>query len=488
MKPVWSKDGAVRFARVGNIDTMSNFLLRLRSAKPSRKQTAPSLESQRGFIMLTVLIMAFLLSFLGMVGTQLLISNARFNQYEARSEQALNVAEAGVNYYMWHLSHNPSDYKDGGSTPSTSPYGPYVHNYYDTDGNLLGTYTIYITAPSAGSTVVTVKSIGQVPHFSGTRTVLAQVGQPSFASYSFLTGTEVWFGSNETTVGPIFSNVGVHFDGTNNGPVYAAQATYKPTPQFGGDGTVHNGVWGNGGPSSQWQYPVPSIDFAQVTTDLQQMATLAAAGGVVLPNSNGQGYYLLLKNDGSIDVYKVTNETNSGLSKTFLYNKAAPANGVLYASDNVWVEGTDWPGRMTIATARFPDQSSSNTSINIVGNITYHAKDGTNALGLIAQKDVHVADYAPNTLEIDGAMLAEKGHVWVDSNAAVKTGTITTYGAIASYDYWTWTWVNNSGNVTAGYPTTVTSFDSNLIYAPPPQYPTTGNYSVLNWREQLYNP
>jgi hypothetical protein len=438
--------------------------------------------------MLTVLIMAFILSAMGMIGAQLLISNARFNQYEARSEQALNVAEAGVNYYLWHLAHNSSDYKDGGSTPAASPYGPYVHNYYDSDGNLLGTYTLYITPPSSGSTVVTVKSIGQVPHFSGTRTVLAQVGQPSFANYVLLTGTEVWFGSNETTTGPVHSNVGVHFDGTNNGPVYAANATYKPTPQFGGDGTTHNGVWGTGGPTSQWQYPVPAIDFSSVTADLPTLKSLAQAGGTYLSGTNGKGYYLFLRSDGTIDYYKVTNETGAGLNKTLISSgNAAPANGVLYVADDVWVEGTNWPGRIDIVASRLPDTAATNATINIVGNVTYAAKDGSDAIGLIAQKDVHVADYAPSTLEIDGAMLAQKGHVWVDSNAPVKS-KITVYGAIASYDYWTWTWVNNSNSVTAGYAITNTTFDSNLIYAPPPQYPTTGNYSILNWREQLYNP
>jgi len=438
--------------------------------------------------MLLVLVMALLLSSMGMIGTQLLISNARFNQYEARSAQALNVAEAGVNYYLWHLAHNATDYKDGGTTPNTAPYGPYTHNYYDSDGNLLGTYTLYITPPSNGSTVTTVKSIGQVPHFSGTRTILAQLGQPSFANYVLLTATEVWFGSNETTTGPVHSNVGVHFDGTNNGPVYSASSTYKPTPQFGGDGTIHNGVWGSGGPTSQWQYPVPTIDFSKVTANLQTLSAQAQAGGSYLGPTNGRGYYLLLKSNGKIDYYKVTNENGSGLNKTLISsNNNPPANGILFASDDVWVEGTGWPGRITIVASRLPDNAATNASINIVGNLTYASKDGSDAIGLIAQKDVHVADYAPSTLELDGALLAQKGHVWVDSNAPVKT-KITVFGAIASYDYWTWTWVNNFNAVTAGYTNTETDFDSNLIYAPPPQYPTTGNYSVLNWREQLYNP
>ena len=445
-------------------------------------------DHQTGFIMLTVLVMAFLLSTLGMIAAQLLISNARFNQYEGRSAQALNIAEAGVNYYLWHLAHNTSDYKDGGNTPNTAPYGPYVHNYYDADGNLLGTYTLYITPPSNGSTIVTVKSIGEVPHFSGTRAVLAQVGQPSFANYALVTNTEVWFGSTETSNGPVLSNVGVHFDGTNNGPVYSASATYKPTAPFGGDGSVHNGVWGAGGPTSQWQYPIPTVDFSQITANLQNLQTIATSGGTNLATSSAKGYYLFLRSDGLIDYYKVTNETAAGLTKTLISSgNAAPANGVLFVNDNVWVEGTNFPGRINIVSARLPDQAATNTSINIVGNLTYKAKDGSDAIGLIAQSAVRVSDYAPATLEVDAALLAQKSHVWVASTAPVKT-VINFYGAIASSDYWTWNWVNGSSVIVAGYTTTNTSFDSNLIYAPPPEYPTTGNYSILNWREQLYNP
>jgi hypothetical protein len=447
----------------------------------------PQPNQPGGYILLTVVVAAMVLSMLGLTATQMLINNARFTSFEEKQSSALNIAEAGINYYLWHLAHNPADYKDGNSTPAAAPYGPYVHNYYDNDGKLKGTYELWITPASSGSTVTTIKSIGKAVNLPGARVVLAQVGQPSFANYVLLTATEVWFGPSESTTGPVHSNVGVHFDGLNNGPVYSAQATYKPTPSFGGDGTIKNGVWGTGGPQSQWQFPVPSIDFSKITTDLQSYAALATADGVALPNSSGQGYYLKLRTDGTIDVYKVNNETSSGLNTTFLYNKNPPNNGMFYVADSVWVEGTNFPGRMTIAAARFPDNSSTNSVINIVGDITYSTKDGSDALGFISQKDIHVADYAPTNLEINGALLAQKGHVWVDSNAPVKN-KITVFGAIASYDYWTWTWVNGSNVTTAGYNVTETNFDSHLIYAPPPFYPTTGNYSILNWREQLFSP
>lgn len=452
-------------------------------------QAAPSTH-QSGYIMLTVLVMAFLLSTLGMIGAQLLISNARFTQYENRSAEALNVAEAGVNYYLWHLSHNATDYTDGGPQSGSGPYGPYVHNSYDADGNLVGTYTLYITPPTGGSTITTIKSIGQVPRFSGTRTILAQVGRTSFANFALLTGTEIWVGSTESTTGPIMSNVGIHMDGTNNGPVMSASATYKPAPAFGGDGSNHNGVWGNGGPTSQWLYPVTPVDFAGVTADYNGCITKAQSNGLYFAKTNKLGYYFKLKSNGTIDEYIVKNETSGGLTFTTgtpIANLTAPTNGILYVEDNVWVEGTGWPGRINIMSGRLPDQPATNTSITVVGNLTYAAKDGSATIGLVAQKDVLVPGYAPNNIEINAAALAQKGHVYYPNSGGLKNN-LTFYGSIDTFDYWTWSWVNGGGNVTSGYPTNSTQFDSNLVYGPPPCYPTTGNYAILNWREQLYNP
>ena len=39
----------------------------------------------------------------------------------AAKEQAFQIAEAGINYYQWHLARYPTDYTDGTTTP-----GPYV--------------------------------------------------------------------------------------------------------------------------------------------------------------------------------------------------------------------------------------------------------------------------------------------------------------------------------------------------------------------------
>ena len=64
------------------------------------------------------------------------------------------------------LSHNGADFKDGKTTPATPDanlgYGPYVHDYINDNGVKTGTYTLWIKPDGNGSTIATVRSIGQV--------------------------------------------------------------------------------------------------------------------------------------------------------------------------------------------------------------------------------------------------------------------------------------------------------------------------------------
>src|SRR3989344_7500956 len=57
------------------------------------------------------------------------IYESRIATVKQNNELAFHVAEAGINYYRWHLAHAPTDYQDG-----TGGTGPYVHDYKDKDG------------------------------------------------------------------------------------------------------------------------------------------------------------------------------------------------------------------------------------------------------------------------------------------------------------------------------------------------------------------
>jgi len=466
-------------------------------------------KSRRGIALYQVIVTGTVILTICVSVATIVLSTLRFATRTQRAVSATYIAEAGINYYLWHLSHNVTDFCDGVAcgTLGADGYGPFTYDYTSSDGRKLGTYSIYVKPPSGASASVTVKSIGNASGGSAPRTLQASIAIPSFAQYAILTNTEIWIGPGETVDGALHSNIGIHFDGVGNDAVSSAQSTYRPTPQFGGNNTVKNGVWGTGGPSSFWKFPVPPVDFQSVTADLVKLkADAQASGRYLAPTSPGQptsklGYYLELRGDGAIDVYRLTREQCTSTNRTFIQTIPHPANNILFVEDNVWIRSKPnetMPGRLTIAAAYLPANASTYKTITIMGDIKYTNKTGSSALGLIGQQDVKVSRQAPATLYIDGAMLAQNGHVWYQKDTLggtscsqqVKT-SITVYGTIATNLFWTWTYVTgNAGNYVTvdGYSTTNNSYDKNFRLTPPPSFPLTGTFSILNYREILQNP
>jgi len=105
---------------------------------------------------------------------------ASFLQIAVREKnklEAFAVAEAGIEYYRWHLAHASADFQDGTGVP-----GPYNHPYYDKDGNQIGQFSLTITPPPAGSTIVTVASAGTVLGDPSIKKIIqVRMGIPSFA-------------------------------------------------------------------------------------------------------------------------------------------------------------------------------------------------------------------------------------------------------------------------------------------------------------------
>jgi len=424
--------------------------------------------------MISTIFLAFVGALMGIA-----LSNVKRATHHEKLVSELNIAEAGINYYLWHLSHNKEDYCDGATCPQNPPYGPYHHDYTNASGEIIGSFDLTITPPDQGDSTVEIKSVGKMLNSKSERTIIAEIGVPSFAKYAFLSNTESWFGDNESTAGPVHSNVGIHFDGIANGLVTASSKKYTPTSTFGGDGSEYDGVWGEGGPKGYWVFPVPAVDFNKISADLAAIKTEANTGGVFLDNSKSSGYHIILKEDGSFDLYLVSKERSSGITTEFVRNYPKPAKGVVYVNDNVWVSGT-YSGKITIAAEKSSGQSA---KIKIHDNLLYKAKDGSAAIGLVSQGNIEVPSYATGTLEIDAALLSATGHVWFPyADNAVKD-TITVYGAIATFDYWTWTWVSGTTTL-AGYAHTNQTYDPFLTLSPPPQFPTTGTYAILNWKEE----
>lgn len=459
-------------------------------------------SNQQGSILIFVVVFMFIaslviLAVLGNATTQLRLTRASHDK-----ELAFHIAEAGANYYQWYLAHYPKDYSDGTGQTSCSPCGPYVHDFKDFDTNqTIGQYSLTIYPPPTGTTIVTIVSTGYTTaNPKVKRVVTVKYGVPSLAQYAFLTNSSMWIGGSETVSGQLFANGGIRFDGSGNAPIQSAKSTYL-CPSWSGSPcpTTKAGIWGAAPASTQayWQYPQPSIDFSTMTTDLAAMKASAQASGIYLAPSGGQGYSLVFNSNGTVSIYVVStlqsnptgydvnnvahNEYVDYSTRTLQSTRALPTNGIMFVEDRTWVEGTV-AGRVTVAAAKFPYNATTAPSILIPNNVVYAAKDGTNSLGLIAQQDVLVTYHAPNTLEINAALIAQNGSAQFYYYPGVIKTSITIYGSTASYGTWTWSWVDGGGNTISGYTNTTTVYDSNLLYGPPPSFPlSTSGYQQISW-------
>lgn len=458
-------------------------------------------NKESGTVLIFELVLMFvvsltLLSILGYAAQQ-----TKLGRSTMLREQALHVAEAGINYYQWHLAHFPEDYTDGNGG-SCSPCGPYVHDYIDSDTQeVLGQYSLTITPPLVGSTVTEIESKGwTTSHPSTTRVIRTKYGIPSLAKFAFLTNSDAWIGAEEIVNGPFHTNGGVRFDGEGNAPITSAKETYTCTSTFGcSPSETKPGVWGAAPSATQsfWQYPVPNQDFSGISTDLAEMKSKSQLDGIYLPPSSARGYSLVFSSDGTVTVYKVTSlrshatgtdvngvahpEDIDYKNRTLQFIQNLPTNGIIFVEDDVWVEGVV-NGRVTVAAAQLPYNPGGAPDIMIPNSITYLAKDGTHSLGLISQRHVLVTYFAPVSLEIDAALIAQNGSCQrYYYNGNVKN-SISIFGSVSSFGTWTWSWVNGSNQVISGYSTTSTTYDSNLLYSPPPSFPLTADgYTQLSW-------
>jgi hypothetical protein len=167
---------------------------------------------------------------------------------------------------------------------------------------------------------------------------------------------------------------------------------------------------------------------------------------------------------------------------------ATPPNGIVFAKDNVWVDGVIDSNRITILA--FDEPLGGNVSDIIINNdIIYTNYDGSDAIGLIAQRNISIGLFSDNDLRVDAALIAKEGRVGRDyfpcndlrncSSAYCSRSTITLYGSIASRNRYGFAWSDGTG-----YGTRNLNYDNDLTFAPPPHFPSTGEYTFISWDEQ----
>lgn len=444
----------------------------------------------------------------GFTATSIKAARTTYNR-----EQAFQSAEAGIDYYRWHLAHAPNDYQDG-----TGSAGPYVHSLQDKDGNTIGQFSLSITPPSLGGTLVEIKSTGlSSADPTYLRKIESRVAKPSIAKYAVAGNNAFRFGVGTEIFGPIHVNGGIHFDGLAHNIVTSGATTYTDTDTgsctSANSYAVHTCV-SPADPTAPIPLPArpdifeagraisqPIIDFSGFTADLATLKSSAISNGFYRDAAGAGfvGYHIVLKANDTFDLYKINSWAGLGNcssspsgtpswsvgTQTLQGNYAFPVNGIIFIEDHLVVNGQINGARLTITAADLPAPAPAGYKNILINNdLSYTNYDGTDAIGLIAQNGIMVGMISEDDLKIDAATVAQNdrvGRFYYSGGSCAYTNRsiISLYGMIASYGRYGFAYTDGTGYITRNI-----TYDANFLYAPPPNFPITSDqYQILSWQE-----
>jgi hypothetical protein len=476
----------------------------------------------RGYLVLLALVFGTIfVTVLGALASSVLSHNRSVFNTTARSE-GVTIAEAGLEYYRWHLAHLPNDLQNGTGQP-----GPYSIPYQDPEGSQAGTIALGITGNKSCNTLtsIDITSKGTPTDMpAASATLIARYAKPTVALYSYVLNSSDWADSGRTINGPYHTNVGVRMDGTANSSVTSSLSTWNCSASFGCSPTVSKpGVWGTGPNQTLWSFPTPQVDFTAIAADFTTLKTTAqnTTGALYFPRvstgttgvSAGKGYHLIFNANGTVTVSKVTSETN--VPSIPISNPAAPGLqpdyaliasetpvgtyavstdcGLIFVEDNTWIEGVI-PSEVTVVAANVTTAGIS-PDIYLPNNITYSNTSGISGLTAIASNDVLITPNSPTNMTINGVFVAQSGslgrnlYVCTTSPYDIKN-TLTIHGTTVankrSDTSWTYSGYGcGGGTKVSGYATRVDAFDRQLSTNPPPFTPnTSATYQFVDWHQQ----
>lgn len=478
------------------------------------KNENKKLNNNKGSILAYVLVMMMIVSIILISMLQYISSQIKLGSYRLEKEKAFHVAEAGIYYYRWYLAHNISgkttqqinDFWDGGAVGTAE--GGDTFDFVDPgDGTVIGRYTIEVIPPTDGSTIVMVKSTGWTDKEpDAKRVVQARFRRPSWSEYMFLSDTFIRFGDQAEVYGKVHSNTGIRFDGLAHSLVTSSVSSFNDPDHGGGlefGVHTHNSSVDPLPPAAVpnrsdvfmggREFPVSDVDFGGVSADLAAMKSKAMGGGgkYFAPIADTDGVRIIFKNNTydvcvvdtshhvnySISKYKRNSGTGtcSSCSGACVTNYPILNNGIIFVEGNAWVEGTVDGKRVSVVAANLTGSGDLANIYIGLGNMRYTSYTCSNIVGLIAQQDITVAKDCPDDFIIDAAVLAQSGRVGISSNMSNKN-SLTFNGAIASYLQ---PFFAHSG----GFAVRFYNFDNNMLYCPPPDFPTGTEYAIDLWEE-----
>jgi len=470
---------------------------------------ASSYRSERGVTVMLVLAFVGIFGLvLGTIASYSLMQSKYGRALYAR-EQALHIAEAGLEYYRWFLAHNPSILVDGAGLVS-----PYDYTVDDPEGGELGETEVTATASLQCNSVQWIDIVSRGKSNADIRfprTLSARYMLPSVAEYSYLLNSNVWAGSDRNIRGQYHSNGGIRMDATHNSDVTSAVATWNCTSGYNCNPPQSNapGVVGDGSNPALWTYPVPNINFAVIGVNFTDLRDKAQnQGGIYYGPASGsvnnRGYHFLFNADGTVTIRRVTStvghssyssqynwgtEYSTIQNETLLGTYTIPSScSLIFVEDRVWVEGTV-SGKVTIVAAT-PDNSSTSPDAYLRDDVLYASNDGSDGLTIIAERNVLIPLVVPTVMEIHGVFVAQSGHYGRDYFSTsylpsqydqyVTRDQLTTVGTVVSNGRTGTAWSNGTG-----FQQRYDYYDQLLAFSPPPFTPTAStDYGFVLWREQ----
>lgn len=434
------------------------------------------------------------------------VSQLKYGYYIESKETAFYIAESGINYYRWYLAHNTDgrtaqqikDFWLNGNPKGVSD--PYVVVYKDELGNSIGEYQIDVTPPNLNSTIIEAQSTGftyKYPNLK--RTIKVRLRRPSWSEYAALGNNFLRFGDGTAVNGKLFSNGGIRFDGVAQNVVYSGVSQYydpdinqtKPGVWTSWAGEYNTNMGSNVFVAGK-NFPIPIKDFSAVSSDLNFLKAEAQSGinGSLYFDNTGAGRHIILKTDGTFDI-RIVQNFNGSTNEVNTYNGGwsthnIPDEGLIFVEGKIILEGAISNKRVTIVAANLI--SSADADVYIKNDIRYTNYDGSDVLGVIAQDYVEITKNSEDDLRIDAALLAIQGKVGRSNTYNNKKTTITVYGAIATNKRYGFTYTGSTYNcggftIGEGYCFRNLNYDNNLLYYPPPYFPTGDKYLMDLWEE-----
>lgn len=527
------------------------------------KKNTLLLRKSKGSALVYGLVIMFAVSIILSSLIGFIVSQTKYGLVVASRQSAFHIAESGTSFYRWYLSHKVEgktakqiqDFWDTGNPLGVAT--PYEVQYFDPGGTAIGKYSVVVTKPVAGSTVVTVVSTGWTyKHPNNKRIIKVRLRRPSWSENMVIANDMMRFGSGTSISGKVHSNQGIRFDGVAHNLVTSSLSSYDDPDHTGANEfgvhthvnippatgtndtfrTLESPTVTHPTPTARTDvfqagrtFPVPTVDFTGVLADLNVMKTEANTGAGKYFDTSGVGRHIILKTNGTFDACTVgvfSATTNAITSYRGLVSAASgsysgnngtacamptctvgaftwvsgsnhskgkctidagnytiPNDSIIFVENNMWLEGQINGKHITLVAANIT-ASSAAKNVYIGKDITYTNTDGSDIIGIIAQNDIEIIQPSNNILTINAALLAQNGRIGRVDYSSTSTdikSTITVSGAMATNKRYGFAWTD--GYNTWGYTTRNLYYDNNLLYFPPPFFPTGTQYLMDLWEE-----